>query len=38
MFGIKDLFTTINLMGGVVAMALCVDGKPWAAGVAVIVG
>jgi phosphatidylserine synthase len=38
MFGIKDLFTTINLMGGVVAMALCVDGKPWAAGVAVLLG
>jgi phosphatidylserine synthase len=38
MFGIKDLFTTINLMGGVVAMALCVDGEPWAAGVAVILG
>lgn len=38
MFGIKDLFTTINLMGGVVAMALCVDGKPYHAGLAVMIG
>jgi phosphatidylserine synthase len=38
MFGIKDLFTTINLMGGVVAMALCVDGRPFAAGLAVMIG
>jgi phosphatidylserine synthase len=38
MFGIKDLFTTINLMGGVVAMALCVDGKPFWAGLSVMIG
>lgn len=38
MFGIKDLFTTINLMGGVVAMAFCVDGKPFEAGLAVMLG
>jgi phosphatidylserine synthase len=38
MFGIKDLFTTINLMGGVVAMAFCVDGRPFAAGIAVMLG
>jgi len=38
MFGIKDLFTTINLMGGVVAMAFCVDGKPFEAGLAVMIG
>lgn len=38
MFGLKDLFTTINLMGGVVAMALCVDGKPFEAGLAVMIG
>lgn len=38
MFGIKDLFTTINLMGGVVAMALCVDGRPFEAGLAIMIG
>jgi phosphatidylserine synthase len=38
MFGIKDLFTTINLMGGVVAMCLCVDGKPFEAGLSVMIG
>lgn len=37
-FGIKDLFTTINLMGGVVAMAFCVDGKPFEAGLAIMIG
>lgn len=38
MFGIKDLFTTINLMGGVVAMCLCVDGKPFEAGLSIMIG
>ena len=38
MFGIKDIFTTINLMGGVVAVCLCIDGHPWAAGLAVMIG
>ncbi len=38
MFGIKDLFTTINLMGGVVAMCFCVDGKPFEAGLAIMIG
>lgn len=38
MFGIKDLFTLINLMGGIVAMCLCVDGKPFEAGIAIMVG
>ncbi len=38
MFGIKDLFTTINLLGGVIAMCLCVDGRPYEAGLAVILG
>ena len=28
-FGIKDLFTTINLLGGVVAICLCIDGQPY---------
>lgn len=38
MFGIKDIFTTINLLGGAIAMCLCVDGRPYAAGCAVMLG
>jgi phosphatidylserine synthase len=38
MFGIKDLLTTINLLGGIVAMCLCVDGRPYEAGIAVMLG
>lgn len=38
MFGVKDLFTTINLLGGVVAICLCVDGRPYEAGLAVVLG
>ena len=38
MFGVKDLFTCINLLGGVVAMCLCVEDRPFEAGVAVILG
>lgn len=38
MFGIKDLFTTINLLGGVVGICLCIDGHPFAAGVSVMLG
>jgi phosphatidylserine synthase len=38
MFGVKDLFTTINLLGGVIAICLCVDGRPYEAGIAVMLG
>lgn len=38
MFGIKDIFTTINLAGGVVAIILCVEGYPFWAGVAIMLG
>jgi phosphatidylserine synthase len=38
MFGIKDLFTTINLLGGVVAIAFCIDNQPFNAGLAVLAG
>ena len=38
MFGVKDLFTTINLLGGIVAVCLCIDGQPYYAGVAVLAG
>lgn len=38
MFGIKDLFTTINLLGGVVAICLCIDGQPFYAGISVMLG
>lgn len=38
MFGIKDIFTTINVMGGVVAVCLCIDGRPYEAGIAILIG
>lgn len=38
MFGIKDFFTTINLLGGVVGICLCIDGQPYWAGVSVMLG
>jgi phosphatidylserine synthase len=38
MFGIKDLFTTVNLMGGVVGICLCIAGKPFEAGVSIMLG
>ncbi len=38
MFGVKDLYTTSNLLGGVIAICLCVDGRPYDAGIAVILG
>jgi phosphatidylserine synthase len=38
MFGIKDIFTTINLLGGVVGICLCIDGQPYWAGVSVMLG
>lgn len=38
MFGIKDLFTTINLLGGIVGICLCIDGQPYWAGVSVMLG
>ena len=38
MFGIKDIFTTINVLGGAVAICLCIDGQPFAAGLAVMAG
>ena len=37
-FGIKDLFTTINALGGVVAICLCIDGHPYWAGWAMLIG
>ena len=38
MFRIKDVFTTVNLLGGIVAVCLCIDGNPFAAGIAVMLG
>jgi phosphatidylserine synthase len=38
MFGIKDIFTTINAMGGVVAICLCVEREPFWAGVSMLLG
>ncbi len=37
-FGIKDIFTTINLLGGVVAICLCINGEPYWAGLSVMIG
>jgi phosphatidylserine synthase len=37
-FGVKDLFTTINAMGGVVAICLCIEHEPFWAGVAMLLG
>jgi len=38
MFGVKDIFTTINVLGGAVGICLCIDGRPFEAGVAVMLG
>lgn len=38
MFGVKDLFTTINVMGGVMAICLCVEHEPFWAGIAMLLG
>ena len=38
MFGIKDIFTTINVLGGVVGICLCIDGRPFEASVAIMIG
>jgi len=38
MFGIKDIFTTINLLGGIVGICLCIEGEPYYAGVSVMLG
>jgi phosphatidylserine synthase len=35
---IPNLFTTINLLGGVVAIAFCIDGLPFEAGLSVMIG
>jgi CDP-diacylglycerol--serine O-phosphatidyltransferase len=35
---IPNALTTINLLGGVVAVCLCIDGRPFEAGVAVMLG
>lgn len=38
MFGIKDLFTTINVLGGAFAIFFCVNGEPFLGGVCVMLG
>ena len=38
MFGVKDIFTTINLLGGVVALILAIEGYTFEAGVAILLG
>jgi CDP-diacylglycerol--serine O-phosphatidyltransferase len=38
MFGLKDVFTTINVLGGAFAIFFCVNGEPFLGGVAVMLG
>jgi CDP-diacylglycerol--serine O-phosphatidyltransferase len=38
MFGIKDLFTTVNVLSGVAAIFLCMHGRPLAASFAFLAG
>lgn len=38
LFGLKDCFTAINALAGAIAIYLCIEGRPFAAGVAVVVG
>ncbi len=38
MFGIKDVFTTINCLGGVLAIILSIEGHPFEGGLAIIIG
>jgi CDP-diacylglycerol--serine O-phosphatidyltransferase len=38
MFGIKDLFTTLNALGGVLALYFCIEGNPLHAAYAVLLG
>ena len=38
LFGIKDLFTSLNVLGGAFGILLCVEGKPFYAGCAVLLG
>lgn len=38
MFGVKDLFTTINLLGGVIAICFCIEGRVYEASLAVVLG
>ena len=37
-FGIKDIFTSINLLGGCAGMILCIEGEPFAASIALLLG
>ena len=38
MFGLKDVFTTVNVLSGVAAIYLCMHGQPLAASYAFLVG
>jgi phosphatidylserine synthase len=38
LFGVKDLFTTLNVLGGAVAILLCIEGYPFWAGVCIVLG
>ena len=38
LFGIKDLFTSLNVLGGALGVLLCVEGMPFAAACCVLLG
>jgi phosphatidylserine synthase len=38
LFGIKDLFTSLNVLGGAMAVLFCVEGRPFLAGCCVLLG
>ena len=38
LFGIKDLFTTVNVLGGAAALLLCIEDQVEWAGVAILIG
>jgi phosphatidylserine synthase len=37
-FGLKDVFTTINVLGGAIAIVLCLEDRPFAAGISILLG
>jgi len=38
LFGFKDVFTTINALGGAIAIFLCIEGEPYWAGMSMLLG
>jgi phosphatidylserine synthase len=38
LFGLKDIFTSLNALSGAVAIILCIEGKPFYAGCSILLG